>query len=124
MHNMKAVKERIAQLEFGKKFQEETGATSTGHTQHSAAKDEYLQKKNHLREDLIGLYREEYHTLPLSPLLEENDTPLLEFYVIPDIESVEIQRGRGGQRKFDQKGCFEPMFSGTSADNDAPGLTV
>ncbi|XP_053382066.1 uncharacterized protein LOC128549445 [Mercenaria mercenaria] len=56
-----------------------------------------------LREDLIGLYREEYHTLPLSPLLEENDTPLLEFYVIPDIESVEIQRARGGGKEIRSK---------------------
>ncbi|XP_045214670.2 uncharacterized protein LOC123564853 [Mercenaria mercenaria] len=49
-----------------------------------------------LQEDLIVLYRQQYDTLPLSPLMEENDTHLLEFYVMPDINSVEIQRSRGG----------------------------
>ncbi|XP_053382095.1 uncharacterized protein LOC123540074 isoform X2 [Mercenaria mercenaria] len=69
----------------------------------SQAEQDYEERKTHLREDLIGLYREEYHTLPLSPLLEENDTPLLEFYVIPDIESVEIQRARGGGKEARSK---------------------
>ncbi|XP_053379412.1 uncharacterized protein LOC123527485 [Mercenaria mercenaria] len=49
-----------------------------------------------LKEDLIALYREQYHSLPLSPLIEEQDTPLLKFYVMPDINSVEIQRSLGG----------------------------
>ncbi|XP_045184092.2 uncharacterized protein LOC123542349 [Mercenaria mercenaria] len=52
--------------------------------------------KKDLREDLIVLYRQQNHTLPLSPLIEEQDTPLLKFYVMPDINSVEIQRSFGG----------------------------
>ncbi|XP_053382016.1 uncharacterized protein LOC128549404 [Mercenaria mercenaria] len=72
-------------------------------TKTESKEDIYNKLKNDLREDLIGLYREEYHTLPLSPLLEENDTPLLEFYVIPDIESVEIQRARGGGKEIRSK---------------------
>ncbi|XP_053379563.1 uncharacterized protein LOC123527886 [Mercenaria mercenaria] len=52
--------------------------------------------KKDLKEDLIVLYRQHYHTLPLSPLIEEQDTPLLKFYVMPDITSVETQRSFGG----------------------------
>ncbi|XP_053381638.1 uncharacterized protein LOC123558185 isoform X2 [Mercenaria mercenaria] len=72
---------------------QETEASSAVHTQHSAAEDEYLKKKNQLKEDLIALYRKRYHTLPLSPLFEEIDTPLLKFYVMPDINSVKMAPG-------------------------------
>ncbi|XP_045163082.2 uncharacterized protein LOC123527580 [Mercenaria mercenaria] len=56
-----------------------------------------------LKEDLIAFYRQQYHTLPLSPLIEEQDTPLLEFYVMPDINSVEIQRSFGGGNEIKSK---------------------
>ncbi|XP_053382074.1 uncharacterized protein LOC123540660 [Mercenaria mercenaria] len=39
----------------------------------------------------------------MSPLMEENDTPLLKVYVMPDIESVEIQRARGGGKEIRSK---------------------
>ncbi|XP_053382080.1 NACHT, LRR and PYD domains-containing protein 3-like [Mercenaria mercenaria] len=39
----------------------------------------------------------------MSPLMEEKDTPLLKFYVMPDIESVEIQRARGGGKEIRSK---------------------
>ncbi|XP_053378311.1 uncharacterized protein LOC128548044 [Mercenaria mercenaria] len=56
-----------------------------------------------LKEDLITLYRQQYHTLPLSPLIEEEDTPLLKFYVTPDINSVENQRSFGGGNEIKSK---------------------
>ncbi|XP_053378594.1 uncharacterized protein LOC123527060 [Mercenaria mercenaria] len=59
--------------------------------------------KKDLKEDLIALYREQYHNLPLSPLIEEQDTSLLKFYVMPDISSVEIQRSLGGGNEIKSK---------------------
>ncbi|XP_053379888.1 uncharacterized protein LOC123563855 [Mercenaria mercenaria] len=56
-----------------------------------------------LKENLIVLYRQEYHALPLSPLVEEQDTPLLKFYVMPDINSVELQRSFGGEKEIKSK---------------------
>ncbi|XP_053388232.1 uncharacterized protein LOC128551407 [Mercenaria mercenaria] len=61
------------------------------------------QKQKDLKEDLIALYRQQYHTLPLSPLIEEQDTPLLKFYVMPDINSVEFQRTFGGGKEIKSK---------------------
>ncbi|XP_053382041.1 uncharacterized protein LOC123543813 [Mercenaria mercenaria] len=63
----------------------------------------YPKRKEELKDDLIDLYRERHHTLPMSPLMEENDTPLLKFYVMPDIESVEIERARGGGKEIRSK---------------------
>ncbi|XP_045205179.2 uncharacterized protein LOC123557644 isoform X2 [Mercenaria mercenaria] len=68
-----------------------------------ALEDAYIQRKHHLKEDLIDLYRKRHHTLPLSPLFEENDTRLLEFYVMPDINSVEIQKSPGGCQEVRSK---------------------
>ncbi|XP_053389104.1 uncharacterized protein LOC123543673 [Mercenaria mercenaria] len=65
--------------------------------------DIYDTLKKELKDDLIDLYRERHHTLPMSPLMEENDTPLLKFYVMPDVESVEIQRARGGGKEIRSK---------------------
>ncbi|XP_053379387.1 uncharacterized protein LOC123527447 [Mercenaria mercenaria] len=59
--------------------------------------------KKDLKKDLIALYRRQYHTLPLSPLIEERDTPLLKFYVMPDMNSVEIQRSFGGGNEIKSK---------------------
>ncbi|XP_045161673.2 uncharacterized protein LOC123526543 [Mercenaria mercenaria] len=43
----------------------------------------FREIKKALKEDLIEFNRSEYSTLPLSPLFEENDAPLTEFYVTP-----------------------------------------
>ncbi|XP_053379490.1 uncharacterized protein LOC123527554 [Mercenaria mercenaria] len=59
--------------------------------------------KKDLTEDLLALYRQQYHTLALSPLIEGRDTPLLKFYVIPDMNSVEIQRSFGGGNEIKSK---------------------
>ncbi|XP_053387713.1 uncharacterized protein LOC123541823 [Mercenaria mercenaria] len=64
-----------------------------------------------LKEDLIALYRQQYSTLPLSPLLEEPDTHLLRFYVKPDISSVEIERSFGGGSEIKSPvASLRPMF--------------
>ncbi|XP_053406524.1 uncharacterized protein LOC123527561 [Mercenaria mercenaria] len=82
----------------------EGAETSTGLTPHlSAVEDIYRRRKADLKEDLIVLYRQQCHILPLSPLVEEEDTPLLEFYVMPEMNSVEKQRSFGGSNEFKSK---------------------
>ncbi|XP_053407001.1 uncharacterized protein LOC123546711 isoform X2 [Mercenaria mercenaria] len=56
-----------------------------------------------MQEDLVSFYRQQCYTLPLSPLMEENDTPILEFYVKPDINSVETVRLWGGGKEVRSK---------------------
>ncbi|XP_060589553.1 uncharacterized protein LOC132744789 [Ruditapes philippinarum] len=49
----------------------------------------YRHKKKKLQGDLIKFYRNNCGSIPLSPLLEEVDTPLAGFYVMPDIVAIQ-----------------------------------
>ncbi|XP_060586304.1 uncharacterized protein LOC132742043, partial [Ruditapes philippinarum] len=48
----------------------------------------YNWMKTKLQGDLIKFYRQRCSSIPLSPLLEEVETPLAGFYVMPDIVAV------------------------------------
>ncbi|XP_060570714.1 uncharacterized protein LOC132729007 [Ruditapes philippinarum] len=48
----------------------------------------YNRMKTKLQGDLIKFYRKRCSSIPLSPLLEEIETPLAGFYVMPDIVAV------------------------------------
>ncbi|XP_060558595.1 uncharacterized protein LOC132718913 [Ruditapes philippinarum] len=48
----------------------------------------YKPMKRKLQGDLIKFYRQRCSSIPLSPLLEEVETPLAGFYVMPDIVIV------------------------------------
>ncbi|XP_060588809.1 uncharacterized protein LOC132744207 [Ruditapes philippinarum] len=50
--------------------------------------EKYQKNKKNLQGDLIKFYRSRRSSIPLSPLLEEIETPLAEFYVMPDIVAV------------------------------------
>lgn len=45
-----------------------------------------------MRSDLIHLYRKQHINLPVSPMREENEVPLLEFYVKPSLKCKEFER--------------------------------
>ncbi|XP_060582723.1 uncharacterized protein LOC132739089 [Ruditapes philippinarum] len=49
---------------------------------------EYIKHKGELQGNLIKFYRKMCSSIPLSPLLEEIETPLAGFYVMPDIVAV------------------------------------
>ncbi|XP_060582404.1 uncharacterized protein LOC132738818 [Ruditapes philippinarum] len=49
---------------------------------------EYIKRRGELQGDLIKFYRKRCSSIPLSPLLEEIETPLAGFYVMPDIVAV------------------------------------
>ncbi|XP_053379341.1 uncharacterized protein LOC123527943 [Mercenaria mercenaria] len=68
-------------------------ATSAGLTPHlsAAVQDAYLRRKTDLRDDLVIFYRDTHSSIPLSPLFEEHDTPLVDFYVLPQMNSIEVQ---------------------------------
>ncbi|XP_053379347.1 uncharacterized protein LOC123527475 isoform X3 [Mercenaria mercenaria] len=78
----------LSELEGARKGAE----TSTGLTPHlSAAEDAYLKRKTDLRDDLVTFYKDTHSSIPLSPLFEEHDTPLVDFYVLPQMNSIEVQ---------------------------------
>ncbi|XP_053379428.1 uncharacterized protein LOC128548484 [Mercenaria mercenaria] len=51
--------------------------------------------EKYLRDDLVSFYRKYHSTIPVSPLVEEHDVPLLDFYVQPPLSSVDIQKKFG-----------------------------
>ncbi|XP_045199271.2 uncharacterized protein LOC123553733 [Mercenaria mercenaria] len=55
---------------------------------HSYSSEKYEQMKTDLRSDLITFYRKRHSSLPLSPLQEEQDAPLIDFYVSPTLKAV------------------------------------
>ncbi|XP_060560444.1 uncharacterized protein LOC132720333 [Ruditapes philippinarum] len=62
---------------------------SRGNDAHAEISEETYQKKiKELQGDLIKFYRKRCSSIPLSPLLEEIETPLAGFYVMPDIVTV------------------------------------
>ncbi|XP_045161296.2 uncharacterized protein LOC123526278 [Mercenaria mercenaria] len=50
---------------------------------------EYQQLKTSLTEDLLSFYEEEHSTIPVSPLVPEEDADILQFYVPPNLEIAE-----------------------------------
>ncbi|XP_060583723.1 uncharacterized protein LOC132739908 [Ruditapes philippinarum] len=50
--------------------------------------EQYFDSKQKLQGDLIKFYRKRCSSIPLSPLLEEIETPLAGFYVMPEIVAV------------------------------------
>ncbi|XP_053378893.1 uncharacterized protein LOC123526342 isoform X2 [Mercenaria mercenaria] len=57
-------------------------------------KDE-LGKEAGLREDLVSYYRQDYSTIPIAPLVEEHDVELLDFYVQPPLNVIDIVKTFG-----------------------------
>ncbi|XP_060580336.1 uncharacterized protein LOC132737116 [Ruditapes philippinarum] len=49
---------------------------------------EYDELRRQLQGDLITFYRKRCSSIPLSPLLEEKETPLIGFYVMPNMVAV------------------------------------
>ncbi|XP_053378826.1 uncharacterized protein LOC128548332 [Mercenaria mercenaria] len=68
---------------------------------HTTSRREELEEN--MREDLIKFYRKYYSNIPVSPLVEEHDVPLTEFYVQPPLTSIDIQRKFGHCQEFPKK---------------------
>ncbi|XP_053383887.1 uncharacterized protein LOC128550043 [Mercenaria mercenaria] len=52
----------------------------------------YETLRKQLEDDLIIFNRIQHRTISLSPLLEEKDTDLLDFYVVPEMNSTEVHK--------------------------------
>ncbi|XP_053382126.1 uncharacterized protein LOC128549485 [Mercenaria mercenaria] len=53
--------------------------------------DIYNTLKRELKDDLATFYKTRYSTIPLSPLVEGHDTPLVDFYILPEMNFIEKQ---------------------------------
>lgn len=56
-----------------------------------------------LREDLITFYRKFHSTIPVSPIVEEHDVPLVDFYVQPPLISVDLKKKFGSVQETTSK---------------------
>ncbi|XP_053391997.1 uncharacterized protein LOC128554710 [Mercenaria mercenaria] len=52
-----------------------------------------------LKDDLATFYSNRYSTIPLSPLFEEHDTPLVDFYILPEMNFIEKKKPAGEETK-------------------------
>ncbi|XP_053378822.1 uncharacterized protein LOC123526329 [Mercenaria mercenaria] len=68
---------------------------------HTTSRREELEEN--MREDLIKFYRKYYSNIPVSPLVEEHDVPLTDFYVHPPLTSIDMQRKFGQCQDFPKK---------------------
>ncbi|XP_053390330.1 uncharacterized protein LOC128553230 [Mercenaria mercenaria] len=69
-------------------------AEALKHTEKSkteSEKDTYNKLKKELKDDLATFYKTRYSTIPLSPLVEGHDTPLANFYILPEMNFLEKQ---------------------------------
>lgn len=85
------VEKALSKIQIATQTSLEEIEQKTKHAVVSIPEDVYQELKNNLKEDLV-VFNEQYHsTLPVSPLIEEHDVPLTEFYVQPIIESTDAQ---------------------------------
>ncbi|XP_053378860.1 uncharacterized protein LOC123526246 [Mercenaria mercenaria] len=77
----------------------------------SFVNESYKQLKSELKRDLILFYRERHSTLPLSPLIQKNKAPLLDFYVPPAITVVGLDKGLFDEKEY-------PMYKDVSSLED------
>ena len=64
-----------------------------------------------LQEDLVAFYRDEFESIPVTPLVPENDTKLLDFFVQPNMK--EVDRNYYGKMKSDGRKevtCCQDIF--------------
>ncbi|XP_053396706.1 uncharacterized protein LOC123556210 isoform X2 [Mercenaria mercenaria] len=52
----------------------------------------YEELKQNLKSDMIEFNNQNHSSIPVSPLIEENDTPIVDFYVWPVIGSTDAQK--------------------------------
>ncbi|XP_060601426.1 uncharacterized protein LOC132754755 [Ruditapes philippinarum] len=77
---------------------------------------EYIKHRGELQADLIKFYRKRCSSIPLSPLLEEIETPLAGFYVMPDIVEVKQMSLTCHEEERTPMKSLKDLFSNRSAD--------
>ncbi|XP_060574414.1 uncharacterized protein LOC132732084 [Ruditapes philippinarum] len=78
--------------------------------------EQYIDSKQKLQGDLIKFYRKWCSSIPLSPLLEEIETPLAGFYVMPDMVAVKQKSLTCHEEERTPVKSLKDLFSTGSAD--------
>ncbi|XP_060568968.1 uncharacterized protein LOC132727459 [Ruditapes philippinarum] len=104
-------KERTDLAELGKTLQKELNTASKAEKE-----EQYIDFKQKLQGDLIKFYRKRCSSIPLSPLLEEIETPLAGFYVMPDIVAVKQKSLTCHEEERTPIKSLKNMFSTRSRD--------
>ncbi|XP_053382737.1 lamin-1-like [Mercenaria mercenaria] len=78
----------------------------------------YRKRKKELKDNLTTFYTKRYSTIPLSPLFEEHDTPLVDFYILPEMNYIEMQKTlpRGEEAKIPVKSLSDIFRSGSNCE--------
>ncbi|XP_060573810.1 uncharacterized protein LOC132731615 [Ruditapes philippinarum] len=85
---------------------------------------EYIKHRGEFQGDLIKFYRKRCSSIPLSPLLEEIETPLIGFYVMPDIVAVKQKSLTCHEEERTPIKSLKDLFSTGSADQQAIYLSA
>ncbi|XP_053383440.1 uncharacterized protein LOC123540065 [Mercenaria mercenaria] len=87
-------------------------------TKTESKEDIYNKLKNELKDDLATFYKTRYSTIPLSPLVEGHDTPLVDFYILPEMNFIEKQdkKPAGKETKTPVKSLSEVFQSENSCE--------
>ncbi|XP_053385467.1 uncharacterized protein LOC123539385 [Mercenaria mercenaria] len=93
-----AVQEKIDELENEKRAQggskKAVGKASNFIQRFFERRDRRREEKK-LKDDLAAFYKTRYSTIPLSPLVEGHDTPLVDFYILPEMNFIDKQKKPG-----------------------------
>ncbi|XP_053383433.1 uncharacterized protein LOC123543917 [Mercenaria mercenaria] len=78
----------------------------------------YPKRKKELKDDLATFYKTRYSTIPLSPLVEGHDTPLVDFYILPEMNIIEKQdkKPAGEETKTPVKSLSDVFQSENSSE--------
>ncbi|XP_060606184.1 uncharacterized protein LOC132758528 [Ruditapes philippinarum] len=81
--------------------------------QPSFSEKSYDQLKSELKHDLVQLYFKRHNTIPLSPLMQDNNASLLDFYVQPAMKVVDLNKGLFDRKEhlmYQDVGGLEDIF--------------
>ncbi|XP_060608608.1 uncharacterized protein LOC132760615 [Ruditapes philippinarum] len=84
---MTDVKERVTEVE--NKQELIYRRLNEGVSSMQTEEEKYKKRKKELKDGLITFYKTRHSKVFLSPLFEEKDTPLVSFYVRPDLSSID-----------------------------------
>ncbi|XP_060600207.1 uncharacterized protein LOC132753723 isoform X2 [Ruditapes philippinarum] len=117
--NEQGAKERTGLTELGETLQKELKTASK-----AEKGEQYIDSKQQLQGDLIKFYRQRCSSIPLSPLLEEIETPLAGFYVMPDLVAVKQKSLTCHEEERTPIKSLKDLFSTGSGDQQAIYLSA
>ena len=71
-----------------------------------------------LKADLIKWYRDHHSTMPLSPLCDELEVPLLNFYILPEMNCFDVQKIGGSEVRARVESFTDIFWTIGNSDDD------